>query len=315
MSDGPAPLLRLARAAITFADGTQVGPFDAVTSGCEHLGLIGDFSGIFRVLDGRAKLTAGTAEVMSVPLSEALGRGVVGFAPLDPPLPAKLTVLAYLEESARLLGRGRAFAEQGARDTLKRFELEHLARRAVGTLRVAEKRVLLLASAALGAPPVLCAEAPLSRLDDAAMAYVEIALERARAGRLSIVSALSLEALGRERALLERSRQLLVLAGDQIEPRTPAESDAERSSRLLLTVCGSADSFIEALEALGLRPTRLGSVDALLALSAAQSNSDFQRILVELPQPEQPEAQRALKQRIVTSALEAGAALVEMRPY
>ncbi|HWA77187.1 MAG TPA: hypothetical protein VG937_32855 [Polyangiaceae bacterium] len=314
MSDGPAPLLRLARACIVSADGTQLGPLDAEVKG-EQLALIGDFSPVFRLLEGRATLSAGSAEIMGVPLTQALARGVVGFAPLDPPLPPRLSALAYLEESARLLGRGRAFAEQSARDIVKKFELEHLTRRALSTLRVAEKRVLLLASAALGAPPVLCAEAPLDRLDDAAMLYVETALERARAGRLSIVSAISLDALGRERALVERSPELLALAGDHVEVRSAQELDAERSAGLLLTVCSAVGPFIEALGALGLSAKRVGNVDALLALSTARPDSDFQRVLVELPERQEPEARRALRQRIVAAALEAGAPLVEMRPY
>lgn len=306
MRGGPAPLLRLARACTVFADGTQVGPLDAEAVG-EHLGLVGDFSACFRLLEGRAELLSGSAEVAGVPLREALARGVVGFAPLDPPLPVQLTALAYLEESARLLGRGRAFAQQRARDTVKKFELEHLTRRSLGTLRVAEKRVLVLASAALGAPPVLCCEAPLDRLDDVAAAYVESALERARSGRLSIVSVLSLEPLGRERALLERSDRLLSLDNGEIEAGAPHQLDAAPATELVLTVSAKGDAFAEALSALGLRPTRLGAVDALLALAAPGLHTSFERFLVELPNPE-------LRQQILAASLATGAPLVEMRP-
>jgi ABC-type Na+ transport system ATPase subunit NatA len=306
MTEGPAPLFRLARASFALGDGSSVGPLDAQVTG-ERLALIGDWSGYFRLLEGRAQLTQGSAEIMGVPVSESLARGVVGFAPLDLPLPARLTALAYLTESARLLGRGRAFAQSRAQATVRLFELEHLARRQLGTLRVAERRVLAIAAAALGEPPVLCFEAPLERLDDAAAAYVEAALERAREGRLSLVSALELPALGRERALLERSERWLVLEHGEARPRGPFDAEPP-PSHLLLTVSERAAAFAEALRALGLEVTSLGHVDALFALLTPSPETAFERFLVVLPSAES-------RQQIIAASLESGAPLLEMRPF
>lgn len=308
MTTGPAPLFRLARASLVCADGSLVGPLDAEVGGeVERLGLVGDWSACFRLLEGRARLSQGSAEVVGVPLERALARGVVGLLPLDPPLPERLTALGYLTESARLLGRGRAFASERARAALSAFEVEHLARRPLGALGTAERRVLGIANAVLGEPPLLCFEAPLDRLDDAPAAYVEKALERARAGRLSIVSAFALEALGRERALLERSARLLLLKRGELRSSTPSELEQPANSQLLLTVSANAEAFAERLRALGLSPTPLGHVDALFALVAPSEGASIERFAVA-------QADTESKARIIEAALDAGAPLLEMRP-
>lgn len=306
MAAEPAALFRLARATVALESGAIVGPLDASVTGTS-LALVGDWSAAFRLLEGRARLVSGAAEIMGVPLSAALARGVVGFAPLVLPLPERLSALAYLTESARLLGRGRVFAEARSSDIIRRFELQHLAHRPLATLRAAERRVLAIASAALGEPPVLCFEAPLHRLDDAAAAYVEQALERAREGRLSLVSALELPALGRERALLERAERTLTLKDDSLYDLDPVELESP-PTHWLVTVAERADAFVARLRALGFDAKPFGHVDALFALVTPTPETAFERFLIALSSPE-------AQQQILAASLEAGAPLVELRPF
>lgn len=306
MAEEPAPLLRLAGASVVSADGSRVGPLDAEARG-DRLGLIGDWSACFRLLENRARLEAGRAELCGVPFGDALRRGVVGLAPLDPALPERWTVQDYLRESARLLGRGRAFAEEKAHAALRRFELQYLAKRRLGALRTAERRVVTIVNAHLGEPPILCLEAPLDRLEDAPAGYVEATLERACQGRIALISALAPAALGRERALLERSQSVLVRAHDEILTRGPLDLLPKAPSRLLLTVSEGADAFARALTYLGLHPQRLGPVGALFALCAPGPETAFERFLVELDDP-------TLRARIIEASRSVGATLIEMRP-
>jgi hypothetical protein len=307
MAEQPAPLLLLARARVVLADGSEVGPLDAEVRSGDRLGLVGNWSACFRLLEGRARLASGSAELCGVPFEQAVRRRVVGLAPLDAVLPPRWTLRNYLHESARLLGRGRTFAERKTEEALQRFDLHYLAKRRLGSLRLAERRVLAIVNAHLAEPPILCCEAPLDRLEDAPAGYVEAMLERACEGRLAVISAVAPGALGRERALLERSHGLLWLDRNQITAQDPRKLDRAPPSHLLLTVSEGADAFARTLSELGLHPRRLGAVDALYALCAPQPDTAFERFLVEPGDSE-------LRQRIVEASRSAGVTLLEMRP-
>jgi ABC-2 type transport system ATP-binding protein len=270
-------LFSLDGAEVELPDSTRLGPLTA-RADASRLVLVGDWAVWFDALEGTLRFRSGRAEISGVGLDTAIRAGVAGLAPLDPPLPKAWTVSAYLARSASLLGHDRRATAALVAATFARFELEHLTKRALGSLRVAERRVLSLANAVLHAPAVLCCEAPLHRLDNAAQAYVEAALERAAEGRRSIVSMLRLPPLGRERALAERADQVLELGGGHVAPLNLHEPGAASASRFLVTVSTDVRAFCDALSAAGLTVERLGSVVAYRALDPA--GADFQRIAV-----------------------------------
>src|SRR5690606_27034197 len=143
-------------------------------------------------------------------------------------------------------------ADARARDLLNRYELAHLAGRALATLPVAERRALLIAHATLADPPVIACEAPLDRLPEEAAAYVDARIERALETRVGIVHFPSLPATGCERAWLDRADTLVVLAHDQIVACGPPARVLAPSARVLVTVTRHGEAFRAELERRGM---------------------------------------------------------------
>jgi ABC-type sulfate/molybdate transport systems ATPase subunit len=271
------PLFELEQARVGRAGGSIWGPFTARADGA-RLALLGDFSPWFAALAGVAPLASGRALLAGAAVTTALRAQVAGYAPLDPAFPPRWTVRAYLQNSASLLGRERRATSALVDELIVRFELAHLASKELASLRVAERRVISIAAATLGEPAVICCEAPLDRLDNAAQAYVEAALERAIAGRGSVVSIWRLPGLGRERALAERADAVLALDAGQLRVLDPAALQNATVSRFILTVRKNAAALGEALQTAGLSVERLGNVGAYRALELG--DDDFQRLRV-----------------------------------
>lgn len=299
------PLLVLEEAAIALPDATLLKPLSARAEG-DSVGLVGDWSPFFRLLARQARLARGVLTIRGVAASDATRRGVVGLMLHDPPLPGSWNGERYLTEGARLRGEPRKKAQTIARELIRRFELMHFASRPLAALPLPHRRALLIANATLGEPAVLCCEAPLSRLDDAGEVYVQSVLERALAGRAGIVSVAAAPALGRERALLDRTSGVLVLAGGElVASGTPRRALAE-SPRAFATVTRRGDEFAAALSARGIAAERLGPVEALLGWLAVGAGTRIERFLVELPAPGDT--------RVILDAARASSApLVELR--
>jgi ABC-type Na+ transport system ATPase subunit NatA len=308
MSDGDSTLdFRLESARIRLADGSEQGPFDAAATG-RHLTLVGDWSAYFQLLSQRASLRAGRAEVDGQALATIVRGGVMGLALCDPPLPTKWTVERYFVECAALAGQRRKAAARSAAETLARFELGHLAKRALESLRQAERRVVCIAGAVVPSPRILCCELPLHRLEGAAQAYVESALERAREGRASVLSLSHVPALGRERALAERSDSLLELEQARITVRAPEALENDAPRRLLVTVGANGEAFARALGARGLSAERQGAVDAFLIFAQPGSSTiGYERFAITMTSPETAPA-------VIEVAREVSAPIVELIP-
>lgn len=299
-----APLFELEQARVLRAEGLAWGPHTARADGARLL-LLGDFSAWFAALGGEARLVSGHARLAAADVTTALRTNVAGFVPLDPPFPARWTVHAYLTNSARLLGRERRASAALVDAAIARFELSHLASQKLASLRIAEQRVISIAAATLGEPAVICCEAPLARLDNAAQAYVEVALERALTGRASVVSLWRLPAFGRERALAERADALLALETDRIRLLDPSELANTTPARFILTARKNGAALTEALQSAGLTVERLGSVGVYRALELA--DDDFLRLRVDSPGAKGSQA-------ILEAAAAVDAPLVELLP-
>jgi predicted ABC-type transport system involved in lysophospholipase L1 biosynthesis ATPase subunit len=285
--------LRVAR-----ADGTLSDALTVAAAG-PTVALIGQFAPLFALLSGEATLASGRAELLGVSARLAVARGEVGFAPLDPLLPPTWTVERYFIESAQLSGMERARATRAAREVADRFELSTRARHHLKDLLLIERRALVLAAATLGNPPVLCAQAPLTRLDVAGQLYLANVLRRAGEGRHAIVSALELAPSGPERGLVDGADQLVWEPGAQGNV-----SAASAGRRLTLAVLAQRDALCAALTERGVRFESL-PLDPLLLGLAPEAGASACRLLVEL-------SEGTTKSDVVRLTVEQGAPLVEL---
>lgn len=148
--------------------------------------LLGDATPIFATLAGRAKLATGTLCVLGMAPSE-LGTAL-GLAPRDPPLMLDLSPREHTTWSARLAGVPSPQAEAEADRVLSLAGLTSVASKPLRTLGLGQKRLTVLAAAAVASPRVLAAEAPLDGLDAAWSTYVLGALGRLVGDGAAIVS-------------------------------------------------------------------------------------------------------------------------------
>ncbi len=285
--------------------GTVLGPFTA-SSSATRVALLGDFTWWFALLTGEQRLHGGSATLMGTPLAQALALGVAGLVPRDAALPASWTTTRYLTESAELLGRGKAFARAAVKKSIALLELEHLATRPLAALRLAERRVLLLAAATLSEPAVLCCDSPLFRLDEDAANYVEQALLRASVGRHSIVACRFTHDQPREQRYLDRCERWLVLNDGTLAEASPGPSPLA-TPHVQLSVAANSERFEAALLERGLCPRRLDAVDVFRLLTEASVGGEAVRFVLALPDQD-------AQQAVFEAAREALAPIVEFMP-
>lgn len=138
------------------------------------------------------RVASGSLSVMGKDVAAGAHHGVLGFAPLDPPIEHDRTVGDRLEASVRLAlaRRGRASRADVTREmeeALGRAGIGGGLKRRMGTLALPERRTLELAIAASGGAEVVLVDRPLEGLEGQAAAFVLAALERAMQGRRAIV--------------------------------------------------------------------------------------------------------------------------------
>ncbi len=271
-----APLLEARACSLSVAGRPVLGPFDAEAAG-DLVVLAGDVGPLVSLLTNVApgsielargldpsfgafapvEVSAGSLSVAGRDVTSAAFRANVGVAPLDPPLPADLTVTEYLVAAARLAGLGRAAKVEAAR-VLDALGGASAARRELVTLGVAERRALLLSQAILARPEVIVIESPLAHLDDAASAAVLDALLRAIEGRRAIVSVERAEAGARDAPIVERASSVLRFARGELV--TAHAGSALKGARFRLTVRSNAEALAAELERVGVKleggPTR-----------------------------------------------------------
>lgn len=300
------PLLALSAARLVLPDGSRLPELSAEAHG-RCVALIGAWSPFFRLLTGEASLAGGQATILGSKASAAVRSGLVGLLLCDPPLPRSWTAGRYLIESGRLLGWRKPRAIQRARELLERFQLTHLTARPLGSLPFVERRALLVAHATLGDPRVVCAEAPLDRLEGDAAAYVGARLELALEHRSAILHFPSPAVLGPERALIDRADRVLVFALGQVQDHHKSPSVPAQGGPMLITVTRHAAAFSVELADRGLMASPVGHLAALLPALATPEGAELARFLVQLPDLFDTK-------RVLEASRSAGAPLVEMRP-
>ncbi len=216
MSDVP-PLITLAGACIE-SGGVKTDPMTA-SGGKRLVALVGYFSPLFRLLRGEASLQSGDVRFAGVAAEEALGQGTLSLASRDAPS-IPWTLERYLSESARFSGMNRRAASERVGALVTSYGLVAYAKRRLGDLPTAMRRVVPLVRACLDRPLVICAEAPLSDLDSTDALVVAAAIERLLGERALVLSFPAWPAGDPARALAERADFVVDLGQSQMT--TPA---------------------------------------------------------------------------------------------
>ena len=150
--------------------------------------------------------------------------GTAGLAPFEPRLLMDWRVDEYLAWSGRLLGVPKRRAAERAAATLERLHIAGHRRRELRLLTRAERRAIVIAAAVVHEPDVVICDMPLSRLDTPEQGFVLATLQRARAGRRSIVSLDRLALHGAVAEVLRSASDVVVLKDGRLLLHTsPAE--------------------------------------------------------------------------------------------
>lgn len=273
------------------------------------LGLLGDWSGLFRLLAGAAELAAGSASILGHDAARAVRDGIAAFVPAEPALPSDWTVRTYLVEAGQLGGLRKREAGECASATLGSLRLAHLEGRRSGTLTVAEKRAVLLALALMGSPAVLAVENPAEGLDDRSEALLLELLSQAAQGRSLIVSSTRTRATGSLHGLFAGADEVLVLEAGVLVGSGKLERAAGPSSVYLVTVADNAPALAAELAGRGISAQLSKSTGELAPLEAGllAELAGAARLVVQLPEG-------ATSAVILDAALAAQAPMLELRP-
>ncbi len=254
--------------------------------------VVGAPRALFEATCGLAKPVRGSIDVQGIACREAMARGVIAGAPVDPRMPADWSAIDYAAWSARLFGIAKNEARARAIGALERIGIREEARLPLGRATVATKRATSIAAALATGARVIALEDPTASLDDDAGHAVARHTVRALEGRAWILFA-ARAPLGSE--LVAQCAEALVIAGSACVDRGPPTSLASR----VRTYAVDARGDVEALAAkLASRVARVES--RLMGRSEA-------RFVVELAVGESTRA-------LFACAEEVGAVLVELRP-
>ncbi|HEY4159792.1 MAG TPA: hypothetical protein VGM29_16895 [Polyangiaceae bacterium] len=258
-----------------------------------RLGLVGDFSPLFRVLAQGAQVSSGRITLENVPLADAVAQGVAGLSLCDPPLDGRATVSEYLSLAARLAQCSAREARSRTAAALERFGLATLGGFRLATLNKWQQRALGFAMATVGEPKVVCLETPFAGLDAVSADHVATLLERVAERSALLFSVSELAALGPERSALDRCDQVLVIRAGAV---TTCEL-TERADRYQVSAVGNV---LELRAALARARCRLHDAPAD-PCDPAQT-----RFIAELPAD-------AGTNLLLDTALEVGATLLELQ--
>jgi len=203
-------------------------------------------------MPGEASVMAGSLFLGGRDVGKREHFDIVGAAPVDVPLPAKMTALDYVTWSARLAGESPRHARELATNALERVGLAGAIKRQVSTLDVPARRVLALAHAVSAEPEVIIVESPLVGLEPAPAAFVMNAISRVTDGRKAIFSVRKMEPGTPEGNLALGATDVLVFASGALAMEATPE-DLFASVRIYgVTIRKNGGAFRDELEARGL---------------------------------------------------------------
>jgi ABC-type multidrug transport system ATPase subunit len=158
--------------------------------------LVGGARGIMATLSGvphgstseQARVAGGSLTVLGCDVASGAHRTVAGFAPLDPPIWPRFTVMEYLAWHARLCGYAKRAARARALAVLQLLKLEEGRRRRLAGLPLVARRALAIAAALVNEPKALVIDNPFEELDTQAQDYMQELIARASAGRATLLA-------------------------------------------------------------------------------------------------------------------------------
>jgi ABC-type multidrug transport system ATPase subunit len=224
--------------------------------------LVGAWAPLFDLIAGAGALAGGRLTLAGGPAEGAAARGDVGLARRDAPLPPSWSAHEVLAASAELLGDSPRHARVRARQLLAELGLDALAGKRPVLLRPAERRALGIATAALGAPPVLAIEEPFAGLEPSGQSFVDAVIGRALRGRAGLVSIAELPGSPSDDALAARSDELLFVAGRRLVARGSYHELGARATSYRLVVSRSVDALLARLGEAGYEVRRMSTADA-----------------------------------------------------
>jgi ABC-type multidrug transport system ATPase subunit len=203
-----APLLACDRPRFAGSD-LDLGQFRALGP---RLVLVGDWGPLFRLIAGQQRLTGGSVRLGGLDAESAAATGRVGLLLREAPLPPTWTLREVLQRSAALLGHSSRLSSELAEDSAGELGLTPLLRKNLARLTPAQQRAAGIASAHLGHPSLLALEDPFGSLQPSEQAEVARVLDRAVAGRASIISVPALPGSPESDRFAQGSDELLFLS-------------------------------------------------------------------------------------------------------
>jgi ABC-type Na+ transport system ATPase subunit NatA len=274
-------------------------------SHARRIALIGDVTPLVRALVGVAHVSAGELRVVGLKPARAIQSGRLGVALADGTLPARWRAAEVLEAAARLRGAKSHEARVHVRAFLARWQLEALGQTRVHQLTDVQRRLLLIAQAALVSPEVVLLEAPLLGLEIEEQLAVQAFITGVAAGGKLILTNRSTTPLDVERTLLLGMDELVSIGGSHVLQGRP-EQVLRPGPQYLVTVTRNADALLQHFEqtqsALATPLERFQRVGADFGASGGSA-----RLLVE-PQGEGGAG------AIIAAAVAVGAAVIELIP-
>ena len=180
----------------------------------------------FSIVSGFLAPDAGEVDVLGRGRFDPLAmKGLVGVLPQDAELPDRHTPLELLEHLARLQGLAASAARDEAERVVALVDLKDRAQARIATLSHGMRRRVAVATALLGAPPLVLLDEPLSGLDPVQQRHLRASLAALRGRQTLVVSSHDLPDLER------LSDWVVMLAGGRCLREGPiAEVTGARSS-------------------------------------------------------------------------------------
>jgi ABC-type multidrug transport system ATPase subunit len=251
--------------------------------------ILGAARALFEAAAGLRATRRGAMVVEGLSPPEAVSRGVVACAPLDPPMPPGWTVLAYVTWSTRLAGQPRGTARAMAAEALERMHLGGVAATKLGAAAMATRRGTVLAAAIATGARTLLVEDPLTGLaPDAARSFARVIARVLGGGRAAVFAG----RIPLESPLALAADEALIIDGDEVSAQGSPAEIAARERTLMLRVHGDVQAFARAIVAGGgraevstgtLPPTRVRvELGPLAARDLLRMAAETQAVVVEL---------------------------------
>jgi ABC-2 type transport system ATP-binding protein len=199
----------------------------------------------------RGQISQGTLRVAGYDVGAEQHLGKIGLAPLDPPLPPRMTVRELLAISFRAAGCSGRRSRDLAAVALQEAGLPSLATRHTESLALPERRAVAIAQALLPDASCVFLESPLDGLEGRAADYVLQILGHVSDKRRVVATATRLDARSSQRDLLMGAQHIVIADSNHVVWSGKPEGLVGAAHLVAVTLAGDTTRFIERLLAHG----------------------------------------------------------------